>query len=218
MNPDPCGGVENESDGCGVIFPRMPLDTIHCPLCKKLKAPNLSREALATLQVSPTLCACLSMNIEHFEQETLHQCMECGLCGTMLKSPCGTCKRKGEMFINYPMITVMSFTVTDKVFSIAHDENDTLDTASLASQNSRRRQLVDRLHRPAGSPAVGPTTPLSELVNLRANAGSFSHFTIFIEVRRSSAPNSIDKILGKTCVPYPESTTFLGKPLLSVFA
>ena len=101
-----------------------------------------------------------------------------------------------------------------EVFPIAHDENDTADTASLASQNSRRRQLADRLHRPARSPAVGPTTPLSELVNLRANAGSLSHFTIFIEVRQSSAPNSIDKILGKTCVPYPESTTFLGKSLL----
>ena len=95
MNIDPCGGVENENDGCGVIFPRMPLDTIHCSLCKKLKAPNLSREALATLQVSLMPAMCL-LN-EHFEQETLHQCMECGLCGTMPKSPCGTCKRKGKI-------------------------------------------------------------------------------------------------------------------------
>jgi hypothetical protein len=39
-----------------------------------------------------------------------------------------------------------------------------------------------------------------------------SYFTIFIEVRRSTSAASVDKILGKTCVPYPETITFLGKP------
>ena len=62
MNPDPCGGVENEDDGCGVIFPCMPLGTMHCPLCKKLKVPNLSPEALATLQVTPMFLISLSKN------------------------------------------------------------------------------------------------------------------------------------------------------------
>jgi hypothetical protein len=60
MNPDPCGGVENENDGCGVIFPRMALDTVICPLCKKLKVPNLSQEALATLQVTPNVLPLLA--------------------------------------------------------------------------------------------------------------------------------------------------------------
>jgi hypothetical protein len=53
MNSDPCGGVENENDGCGVIFPRMALGALICSLCKKFKVPNLSQEALATLQVTP---------------------------------------------------------------------------------------------------------------------------------------------------------------------
>jgi hypothetical protein len=52
MNPDPCGGDENENDSCGVIFPRMALDTVLCPLCKKLKVYCLTQEALVTLQVT----------------------------------------------------------------------------------------------------------------------------------------------------------------------
>ena len=60
-------------------------------------------------------------------------------------------------------------------------------------------------------PATGAVTPLAELTILRANASaSANNFTIFIEVCRSTMPASIDKILGKTCVPYPETTTFLG--------
>jgi hypothetical protein len=62
MNADPCGGVENENDGCGVIFPRMALDTVLCPLCKKLKVPDLSPEAFATLQVTFKIFTCLIAN------------------------------------------------------------------------------------------------------------------------------------------------------------
>jgi hypothetical protein len=68
--------------------------------------------------------------------------------------------------------------------------------------------LEGRLNRPIAT--IGATTPVSELANLRANATASSHFTIFIEVRRSTAATSVDKILGKTCVPYPETMTFLG--------
>jgi hypothetical protein len=52
MNTDPCGGADNENDGCGVIFARRTLATgAHCPLCTKLKVPGLSTEAKVELKV-----------------------------------------------------------------------------------------------------------------------------------------------------------------------
>jgi hypothetical protein len=89
----------------------------------------------------------------------------------------------------------------------AHRENGIIDIESLNAKNARRRQLEGQLNRPA----TGAATPLAELSNLRANtSASANYFTVFIEVRRSTTPSSVDKILGKTCVPYPETTTFLG--------
>jgi len=51
MNTDPCGGLDNEDDGCGMVFPCRTLTGSHCPLCKKLKVPGLSSEAQAELKV-----------------------------------------------------------------------------------------------------------------------------------------------------------------------
>jgi hypothetical protein len=51
MNSDPCGGADNEGDGCGVVFPNMAPGGSHCSLCKKLKAPGLTAEAKAELLV-----------------------------------------------------------------------------------------------------------------------------------------------------------------------
>lgn len=51
MNSDPCGGVDNEHDGCGVVFQRMVSGGLLCPLCRKLNAPGLSPEAKAGLKV-----------------------------------------------------------------------------------------------------------------------------------------------------------------------
>jgi len=51
MNLDPCGGPENENDGCGMVFIRRTLGGCHCPKCKKLKVPGLSAEAKAELMV-----------------------------------------------------------------------------------------------------------------------------------------------------------------------
>ena len=76
---------------------------------------------------------------------------------------------------------------------------------------SRRHQILGCLHHPESSTSIGPSTPLAELKNLRANVSSASYFMIFVDVRRSTAAGSVDKILGKTCVPYPENTTFFGK-------
>lgn len=85
-----------------------------------------------------------------------------------------------------------------------------MDATSLNAQNQRRHQMASRLSRGGVVAEPGLATPLKELVNLRTNTASSSSFTVFVEVRRSSAPASVDKILGKSCVPRPESTTFLG--------
>ena len=66
--------------------------------------------------------------------------------------------------------------------------------------------MEDRLHRP-----LGPSTPASELRNLRTNAGKSGTFTICCECRRSDAAKAVDKRLGMSCVPYSEATTLLGK-------
>jgi hypothetical protein len=98
----------------------------------------------------------------------------------------------------------------------AHAENGTVNAESLTAQNQRRHQMDNRLVRPQASSATGATTSVAELANLRANTGKASTFTVFIEVRRSTTAGSVDKILGKTCVPYPETTTFGGKIRLMI--
>jgi len=61
-------------------------------------------------------------------------------------------------------------------------------------------------------PATGAATPLAKLSNLQANTSpSSSYFTIFIQVCCSMRPLCVDKVLSKTCVPYLETTTFLGQ-------
>jgi hypothetical protein len=55
MNTEPCGGVDNEGDGCGVVFARRILTGPHCPLCKKLKVPGLSAEAKVEIEVCGSL-------------------------------------------------------------------------------------------------------------------------------------------------------------------
>ena len=63
MNTDPCGGTDNENDGCGVIFVRRTLaNGAHCQLCKNLMTPGLSVEAEAELQV-PFLNDALLMSL-----------------------------------------------------------------------------------------------------------------------------------------------------------
>ena len=51
MNTDPCGGADNEGDGCGVVFPNMAHGGLHCSLCKKLKVAGLTTMAKAELLV-----------------------------------------------------------------------------------------------------------------------------------------------------------------------
>ncbi|KAG0692692.1 kinase-like domain-containing protein [Suillus ampliporus] len=108
LNSQPCGGLDNDHDGCGVIFPRMSQSprTLLCQLCKKLKKEGLTDDEVAHLKA------------------TMKQCFQCGICGTNMSDPCGTCKRK------------------------AHEENGTPDPEAIASQARRRNAIEGRLHRP----------------------------------------------------------------------
>lgn len=51
LNSQPCGGLDNDHDGCGVIFPRMSPGTLLCQLCKKLKKEGLTDDEVAHLKV-----------------------------------------------------------------------------------------------------------------------------------------------------------------------
>jgi hypothetical protein len=62
MNTDPCGGTDNENDGCGVIFTcRTLANGAHCSLCTKLKVPGLLAEAKVELKVPASLYIALLM-------------------------------------------------------------------------------------------------------------------------------------------------------------
>jgi hypothetical protein len=47
----PCGGPDNDHDGCGVIFPQMSPETLLCQLCKKLKREGLTEDEVLRLKV-----------------------------------------------------------------------------------------------------------------------------------------------------------------------
>ncbi|KAG1879843.1 hypothetical protein F4604DRAFT_1954189 [Suillus subluteus] len=74
----PCGGPDNDHDGCGVIFPQMSPENLLCQLCKKLKKQGLTDNEVLRLK------------------ETLKQCFQCGICGMHIGDPCRLCKRRAH--------------------------------------------------------------------------------------------------------------------------
>lgn len=59
--------------------------------------------------------------------------------------------------------------------------------------------------------SAGATTPVGELINLRSNVGKVAQYAVFVMFRMSNKPGSVDKALGTTCRPYPDTTTFFGE-------
>jgi hypothetical protein len=51
-NTVPCGGLENEYDGCGSIFPRMGSDSNICNKCKRLNEAGFDQTKIEALKVS----------------------------------------------------------------------------------------------------------------------------------------------------------------------
>src|SRR5882762_10275684 len=72
----------------------MPPGGGHCSLCKKLKRTGLSAAEIEQISVSH-----YEIDMKYtltYLQESHKQCSECGLAGTNVKDPCGTCKHLGK--------------------------------------------------------------------------------------------------------------------------
>lgn len=94
FNSIPCGGIDNEKNGCQEIFPRNTSDI--CQKCKKLNATGISEADINNIEnasVSPFFC--LSF-IHCFIALKFIVCSQCGICGRNIANPCGTCRRKGK--------------------------------------------------------------------------------------------------------------------------
>ncbi|KII83300.1 hypothetical protein PLICRDRAFT_180562 [Plicaturopsis crispa FD-325 SS-3] len=145
------------------IFPRAvwDLDLPLCAMCVKLSAPDLTDDERLHLEKS------------------LKQCGQCGLVGTRIVDPCGTCKRAET------------------------SEKGTNDAERLAAANARQQKaqgFFGSRSKPvnvAGTTAsqIGASTAHGELEAIRANTSSRA-FTVIFEVRNSLKPNAIDKRYG----------------------
>ncbi|KAL0952448.1 hypothetical protein HGRIS_006717 [Hohenbuehelia grisea] len=165
-NTLPCGGENNVDDGCGMIFEHMPIGNKLCNLCLKLKDFDSKEET------------------DKF-RDSIVQCEVCGLCGSSLRNPCGTCRR----------------------LEVA-EANPSGAVPVLAGALHRQSQMNARMGRAANSPQpVRPVTSQAELSALRANTGTVGQFSVFYNCRRSNAASSIDKVLGNACRAYSEKTT-----------
>lgn len=99
--------------------------------------------------------------------------------------------------------------------------NGEVDPVKQAAQNRRRATIEGRLgprstsgsgNASSGS-STGATTSVTELINLRSNVGKAAQYAVFVVFRLSNKPGSVDKSLGTTCRPYPDTTTFFGELL-----
>ncbi|KAI1788424.1 hypothetical protein LXA43DRAFT_1091785 [Ganoderma leucocontextum] len=123
------------------------------------------------------------------------QCGECGVCGTMVTDPCGTCRR-AEIY-----------------------ETGAPDYEREQSAQRRLTNLEIKLHRDrTGNPGiVGTTVPLDELQTIRATQGvstashrtQVHHCTVYYECRRSDSAKHVDQMLGTGVIFFPEVNTML---------
>lgn len=99
--------------------------------------------------------------------------------------------------------------------------NGEVDPVKQAAQHRRKAAIEGRIgpRSTSGSgntssgPSTGSMTPVSELISLRSNVGKAAQFAVFVQFRLSNKPGSVDKSLGTTCRPYPETTTMFGELL-----
>lgn len=220
----PCGGFDNEKDGCQQTFLRGKFLDLLCALCKKLKDERLSQSEKAEIEVrsytNENPSGYILTNSPGFPQANYTQCATCGVCGTRIKNPCGSCKRARRSSIFF-FVAILSLTLT----ILVHEEKGTNDEDRTRASDLRKERLERTIHRPpsgsgsiaatsisrlANADASGMTTPLQELLNIRSNSGKAGYFTIYHECRRSNAPKVIDRDLGTGCSPYLDQITMLG--------
>ncbi|THH30819.1 hypothetical protein EUX98_g3365 [Antrodiella citrinella] len=194
-NTIPCGRNNNIDDGCMRIFSAMVVtdDTVIvlCQLCKKLR--EAAPESAAQIE------------------STYKQCDGCGVCGTRVTNPCGSCERQGHGMLN---------------------------ASRQEASDGRKLSMEQRIKRPlggaagplfqsgsSGSPAapaspsrsvsaptstsghIGASANQQQLLNLRGNSGRKGFITINYECRRSDHPKSIDSLIGTGCNQYDEDIT-----------
>ncbi|KAF8529920.1 hypothetical protein JB92DRAFT_3106611 [Gautieria morchelliformis] len=154
----PCGGADNDLDGCQRTFPRATTDL--CRKCKKLSETTL-------------------LDIDRERVLAMKQCAQCGVFGTYITNPCGTCETKAR-----------------KEDNLSNPEKDIAKERRLSLIQSRvgqdRQSIQGNM---ASTHASGPNTPQSELENIRTNTLKAT-WTVTYEVRLSTNPKAVSRELG----------------------
>ena len=215
VNEDPCGGRDNVSNGCQVVFPRMEPGGRLCFLCVKLQNPELSGAAKDEIRVS-SLSRCRQSFRQLVLQDTYVQCNECGICGTVVTDPCGTCRRAG-VFFGLPIIFEWVFcTLT---IPLANYEAGIRDQDRDRGAERRHLNLTVKMNKSSNNNnAVGTTTSMHELqaIHMAQGIGSpsqrpqTSFCIVYYECRRSDSAKHIDQTLGTGVISFPEAHTMLG--------
>lgn len=161
------------------------------------------------------------------------QCDECGVCGSTVTNPCGTCKRLSKS-------SHLLCSLSCLPLLLVREENNMIDPNLEAGAQQRYIRIHSRMSRspfPSPSPSqtpssshlgqpqgytIGATTNLAELQAL-AQVQNIRHvpqpvstsqyvrkILVHLEIRRSNNPKQTDKELGVSCLPYPETLTMLG--------
>lgn len=152
----------------------------------------------------------------HPPQNNYVQCGQCGICGTTVTDPCGTCRRAGEFNLSHGKDRHES--LIDAI--IENDERGGSDYDREQSAQRRRANLDAKFQRsrPDGTELIGIAVSLEEMQTIRATQGFAStnqrtqvpHCTVYYECRRSDSAKHIDQMLGTGVIFFPEVNTMLG--------
>ncbi|KAF8523406.1 hypothetical protein JB92DRAFT_2884773 [Gautieria morchelliformis] len=141
----PCGGHDNEHDGCQTTFRRSLKKNLLCKKCVVLQAPMSD------------------MDKEHIMNLT--QCKDCGIYGTRVTSPCGTCKAK--------TLEIEGLVDVDKM---ALSDDRAVQMAKRVRKDSFNASLSPKKNQ------LGATTNEKELDDIRSGLGK-ARWTIIYEIR-----------------------------------
>jgi hypothetical protein len=87
----PCGGINNQLDGCQGDFPLLELSQPKCHKCKLIEVAQSEAELEKALVHSSFV---IVLETSNNRQQALQQCGLCGTAGRYMKDPCGTCARQ----------------------------------------------------------------------------------------------------------------------------
>ncbi|KAF8463944.1 hypothetical protein JB92DRAFT_3065314, partial [Gautieria morchelliformis] len=165
-NVTPCGGHDNEHDGCQTTFRRSLKKNLLCKKCVVLQAPmsDMDKERIMNLT----------------------QCKDCGIYGTRVTSPCGTCKAK--------TLEIEGLVDVDKM---ALSDDRAVQMAKRVRKDSFNASLSPKKNQP------GATTNEKELDDIRSGLGK-ARWTIIYEIRIGG---KLSPELGSTSLMFTGSQT-----------